>query len=75
MTDPTHYPEDDDISLLDLLHTITENLRLLVIGRTGRRPRLAVFRLHPPSTAQRQPRRRIRSKTQRHPNCMAQSPG
>ncbi len=32
MTDTSHYPEDDEISLLDLLHTITENLRLLVIG-------------------------------------------
>jgi uncharacterized protein involved in exopolysaccharide biosynthesis len=32
MTDPTHYPEDDEISLLDLLQTIAENLRLLVIG-------------------------------------------
>ena len=32
MTDATHYPEDDDISLLDLLQTIVDNLRLLVIG-------------------------------------------
>ncbi len=32
MTDTPHYPEDDEISLLDLLQTIAENLRLLVIG-------------------------------------------
>ena len=31
-TDHTPAPADDDISLLDLLATITENLRLLVIG-------------------------------------------
>jgi capsular polysaccharide biosynthesis protein len=32
MTESTQLPEDDDISLLDLLQTIAENLRLLVIG-------------------------------------------
>ncbi len=32
MTDTPHYPEDDEISLLDLLQTIVDNLRLLVIG-------------------------------------------
>jgi capsular polysaccharide biosynthesis protein len=32
MTDTPIYPEDDEISLLDLLQTIVENLRLLVIG-------------------------------------------
>ena len=32
MTDNPHYPEDDEISLLDLLQTIVDNLRLLVIG-------------------------------------------
>jgi uncharacterized protein involved in exopolysaccharide biosynthesis len=32
MTETSHYPEDDEISLLDLLQTIAENLRLLVIG-------------------------------------------
>jgi uncharacterized protein involved in exopolysaccharide biosynthesis len=32
MTETTQLPEDDEISLLDLLQTITENLRLLVIG-------------------------------------------
>ena len=35
MTDNTHIPdtaEDDDISLLDLLQTIVDNLRLLIIG-------------------------------------------
>ncbi len=32
MTDTPYYPEDDEISLLDLLQTIAENLRLLVIG-------------------------------------------
>lgn len=32
MTETPHYPEDDDISLLDLLQTIVDNLRLLVIG-------------------------------------------
>ena len=32
MTDTPIYPEDDDISLLNLLQTIVENLRLLVIG-------------------------------------------
>lgn len=32
MTETPQLLEDDDISLLDLLHTITENLRLLVIG-------------------------------------------
>jgi uncharacterized protein involved in exopolysaccharide biosynthesis len=34
MTDTPHYPEDDEISLLDLLQTIVYNLRLLVIGPT-----------------------------------------
>jgi uncharacterized protein involved in exopolysaccharide biosynthesis len=32
MTETSQLPEDDDISLLDLLQTIAENLRLLVIG-------------------------------------------
>ena len=32
MTDTPLYPEDDEISLLDLLQTIVDNLRLLVIG-------------------------------------------
>ncbi len=32
MTDTPNYPEDDEISLLDLLQTIVDNLRLLVIG-------------------------------------------
>lgn len=32
MTENTQLPEEDDISLLDLLQTIAENLRLLVIG-------------------------------------------
>ena len=35
MTDNTHIPdtaEDDEISLLDLLQTIVDNLRLLIIG-------------------------------------------
>jgi uncharacterized protein involved in exopolysaccharide biosynthesis len=32
MTETPQLLEDDEISLLDLLHTITENLRLLVIG-------------------------------------------
>lgn len=32
MTDNTPIPEDDEISLLDLLQTIVDNLRLLVIG-------------------------------------------
>lgn len=32
MTETPQLPEEDDISLLDLLHTIAENLRLLVIG-------------------------------------------
>lgn len=32
MNDTPHYPEDDEISLLDLLQTIVDNLRLLVIG-------------------------------------------
>ncbi len=32
MTDISHYPEEDEISLLDLLQTLVENLRLLVIG-------------------------------------------
>jgi uncharacterized protein involved in exopolysaccharide biosynthesis len=32
MTDTPIYPEDDEISLLDLLQTIVDNLRLLVIG-------------------------------------------
>jgi len=32
MTETPHYPEDDEISLLDLLQTIVDNLRLLVIG-------------------------------------------
>ncbi len=32
MTDIPQLPEEDDISLLDLLQTIAENLRLLVIG-------------------------------------------
>lgn len=32
MTETTQLSEEDDISLLDLLQTITENLRLLVIG-------------------------------------------
>ena len=32
MTDTPQLPEEDDISLLDLLQTIAENLRLLVIG-------------------------------------------
>jgi hypothetical protein len=32
MTETSQLPQDDEISLLDLLHTITENLRLLVIG-------------------------------------------
>jgi LPS O-antigen subunit length determinant protein (WzzB/FepE family) len=32
MTETPQLPEDDDISLLDLLQTIAENLRLLVIG-------------------------------------------
>jgi uncharacterized protein involved in exopolysaccharide biosynthesis len=32
MTDTPHYPEDDEISLLDLLQTIVDNLRLLIIG-------------------------------------------
>jgi hypothetical protein len=34
MTDTPHDPEDDEISLLDLLQTIVDNLRLLVIGPT-----------------------------------------
>ncbi|WP_416560451.1 hypothetical protein ACHEXL_02345 [Limnohabitans sp. yimb22184] len=32
MTDTPNYPKDDEISLLDLLQTIVDNLRLLVIG-------------------------------------------
>lgn len=32
MTETAQLLEDDDISILDLLHTIVENLRLLVIG-------------------------------------------
>ena len=32
MTDTPHCPEDDKISLLDLLQTIAENLRLFIIG-------------------------------------------
>jgi LPS O-antigen subunit length determinant protein (WzzB/FepE family) len=36
MTDNTHNPsepaEDDEISLLDLLQTIVDNLRLLILG-------------------------------------------
>jgi uncharacterized protein involved in exopolysaccharide biosynthesis len=32
MTDIPQFPEEDDISLLDLLQTMAENLRLLVIG-------------------------------------------
>lgn len=32
MSETPQLPEDDEISLLDLLHTIAENLRLLVIG-------------------------------------------
>lgn len=32
MTDTSHYPEDDEIDLLDLLLTIAENIKLLVIG-------------------------------------------
>jgi capsular polysaccharide biosynthesis protein len=32
MTETPYYPEDDEISLLDLLQTIVDNLRLLVIG-------------------------------------------
>jgi uncharacterized protein involved in exopolysaccharide biosynthesis len=32
MTETPHYPEDDEISLLDLLQTIVDNLRLLIIG-------------------------------------------
>jgi capsular polysaccharide biosynthesis protein len=32
MTDTPHYLEDDEISLIDLLQTIVDNLRLLVIG-------------------------------------------
>jgi uncharacterized protein involved in exopolysaccharide biosynthesis len=32
MTDNTPIPEDDEISLLDLLQTVVDNLRLLVIG-------------------------------------------
>jgi capsular polysaccharide biosynthesis protein len=32
MIDTPTYPEDDEISLLDLLQTIVDNLRLLVIG-------------------------------------------
>jgi LPS O-antigen subunit length determinant protein (WzzB/FepE family) len=32
MTDAPHFSEDDEISLLDLLQTIVDNLRLLVIG-------------------------------------------
>jgi uncharacterized protein involved in exopolysaccharide biosynthesis len=32
MTESTQLPEEDEISLLDLLQTIAENLRLLVIG-------------------------------------------
>ncbi len=32
MTDTPHFPEDDEISLLDLLQTIVDNLRLLIIG-------------------------------------------
>jgi capsular polysaccharide biosynthesis protein len=32
MTESTQLPEDDEISLLDLLQTIVDNLRLLVIG-------------------------------------------
>ncbi len=32
MTELSHYPEEDEISLLDLLQTLVENLRLLVIG-------------------------------------------
>jgi uncharacterized protein involved in exopolysaccharide biosynthesis len=32
MTDTAPYPEDDEISLLDLLQTVAENLRLLVMG-------------------------------------------
>jgi capsular polysaccharide biosynthesis protein len=34
MTDTSNYIEEDDISLLDLLQTIVDNLRLLVIGPT-----------------------------------------
>jgi capsular polysaccharide biosynthesis protein len=32
MTDIPNYPEEDEISILDLLQTIVDNLRLLVIG-------------------------------------------
>jgi hypothetical protein len=32
MTDTPHYPEDNKISILDLLQIIVDNLRLLVIG-------------------------------------------
>jgi capsular polysaccharide biosynthesis protein len=32
MNDISHHPEDDEISLLDLLQTLVENLRLLVVG-------------------------------------------
>ena len=32
MTDQVQIPEDDEISLLDLLQTIVDNLRLLVLG-------------------------------------------
>ena len=32
MTDTSNYPEDDEISLLDLLQIIADNLRLLAIG-------------------------------------------
>ena len=32
MTDTPNYPEEDEISILDLLQTIVDNLRLLVIG-------------------------------------------
>jgi uncharacterized protein involved in exopolysaccharide biosynthesis len=32
MTDTPHYPEDDEISLLDMLQVFVDNLRLLVIG-------------------------------------------
>ena len=32
MTDQVQLPEDDEINLLDLLQTIVDNLRLLVLG-------------------------------------------
>jgi capsular polysaccharide biosynthesis protein len=34
MTDTPHYPEDNKISILDMLQIIVDNLRLLVIGPT-----------------------------------------